>query len=78
MFDFFLFLLATFAVLFSYLAVESRDLLFSVIFLAGASLSLGLSYFLLSAPDIAITELSVSALITALFIFTINRTVRFE
>ncbi len=78
MFDFFLFLLATFAVLFSYLAVESRDLLFSVIFLAGASLSLGLSYFLLSAPDIAITELSVSALSTALFIFTINRTVRFE
>ena len=78
MFDFFLFLLATFAVLFSYLAVESRDPLFSVIFLAGASLSLGLSYFLLSAPDIAITELSVSALITALFIFTINRTVRFE
>ena len=78
MFEYFLFLTSMFAVLFSYLAVETKDLLYSVIFLAGASVSLSLTYFLLQAPDIAITEVSVSALLTALFIFTINRTRRME
>ena len=78
MFEYLLYLSSTFAVLFSYLAVETKDLLYSVIFLAGASLSMAASYLLLQAPDIAITEVSVSALLTSLFIITINRTRRFE
>lgn len=78
MFEYFLYLSSTFAVLFSYLAVETKDLLYSVIFLGGASLSMAVSYLLLQAPDIAITEVSVSALVTALFIITLNRTRRFE
>ncbi len=78
MFEYFLYLSSTFAVLFSYLAVETKDLLYSVIFLAGASLSIATSYLLLQAPDIAITEVSVSALVTALFILTLNRTRRLE
>jgi len=78
MFEYFLYLSSMFAVLFSYLAVETKDLLYSAIFLAGASISLAISYLLLQAPDIAITEASVSALVASLFILAVNRTRRYE
>jgi len=66
-------------VLFSYLAVRSRDLLFSVIFLSVVSLSSALLFFLLSAPDIAMTEAAVNAgIVTLVYIIAIKKTRRHE
>ena len=66
-------------VLFSYLAIRSRDLLFSVIFLSVVSLSSALLFFLLSAPDIAMTEAAVNAgIVTLIYIIAIKKTRRHE
>ena len=66
-------------VLFSYLAIRSRDLLFSVIFLSVVSLSSALLFFLLSAPDIAMTEAAVNAgIVTLVYIIAIKKTRRHE
>ena len=70
---------AVLVVVFAVLAIHSKDLLYSVIYLAGSSLMLSLVYFTLRAPDIAITQAAVNAgLVTAIFIFTLNRTRREE
>lgn len=64
---------------FSFLAIRQKDLLISVIFLALASVSLAITYLLLQAPDIAITEASVNAgLTTLIFMIAIKKTRRFE
>jgi len=61
------------------LAVKSRDLLKSAIFLAAMSLMLSLEFFLLQAPDVAITEAAVGAgLSTAIFVIAIMKTRRME
>ena len=66
-------------VLFAYLAVRSRDLLFSVIFLSVVSLSSALLFFLLSAPDIAMTEAAVNAgIVTLIYVIAIKKTRRHE
>ncbi len=66
-------------VLFAYLAVRSRDLLFSVIFLSVTSLSTALLFFLLQAPDIAMTEAAVNAgIVTLIYIIAIKKTRRLE
>jgi energy-converting hydrogenase B subunit D len=66
-------------VLFAYLAVRSRDLLFSVIFLSVVSLSSALLFFLLSAPDIAMTEAAVNAgIVTLVYVIAIKKTRRQE
>ncbi len=66
-------------VLFAYLAVRSRDLLFSVIFLSVTSLSTALLFFLLSAPDIAMTEAAVNTgIVTLIYIIAIKKTRRME
>lgn len=66
-------------VVFAYLAVRSRDLLFSVIFLSAVSLSTALLFFLLSAPDIAMTEAAVNTgIVTLIYIIAIKKTRRSE
>jgi energy-converting hydrogenase B subunit D len=66
-------------VLFSILAVYFKDLIYSVIFLASSSLTLALLFFLLQAPDIAITEAAVNTgLATLIYIVVIKKTRRLE
>jgi uncharacterized MnhB-related membrane protein len=64
---------------FSAMAVLSKDLLKAVIFLSAGALSTALVFFLLNAPDIAITKAAIEAgLATAIFIVAIQKTDRFE
>ena len=64
---------------FTAMAVFSKDLLKAVIFLGVGSLSTAMVFFLLNAPDIAITKAAVEAgLTTAIFIVAIQKTSRFE
>ena len=66
-------------VAFALFSVISKDLLYSVIFLAFVSLMLSLSFLILQAPDIAITEATVKAgLMTLVFVIAIQKTVRLE
>ncbi len=59
----------------AFLAVVLRDLLSSVIALAVASLLLALEYYLLHAPDVAIAEAGIGAVLTmAIYIFAIRAT----
>ncbi|NOQ55471.1 MAG: DUF4040 domain-containing protein [Nanohaloarchaea archaeon] len=61
------------------IAVELKDLVHSVLVLAGLGLVVAAIFFLLSAPDIALTQAAVCAgLITFLFLITIHKTERFE
>jgi energy-converting hydrogenase B subunit D len=66
-------------VLLSVILVELRDLLHAIIFLATGDMLLAVVFFLLGAPDIALTQASVATgLSTLLFILAINRTHRRE
>ena len=66
-------------VLFAYLAVRSRDLLYSVIFLSTVSLFTALIFFLLNAPDIAMTEAAVNTgIVTLVYVIAIKKTRRHE
>ncbi len=68
-------LLLTGLVLFSILAILSKDLIKSAISLALASLLLGIIFFRMGAPYAGVFEISVVAgLITVLFILTIALT----
>ncbi|MCD6246939.1 MAG: DUF4040 domain-containing protein [Candidatus Diapherotrites archaeon] len=61
------------------LAIEFKDLLISTAMLAAMSLMLSLEFYLLQAPDVAITEAAVGAcLSTAIFIIAIKKTARYE
>lgn len=61
------------------LAVWFKDLLSSVIALAGASLLVALEFYLLQAPDVAIAEAGIgAALTTAIYVIAIRRTARKE
>lgn len=61
------------------IAIELKDLLYSVIVLAGANISLAVIFFMLQAPDIAITQAAVGAgVATVLFVIAISRTRRQE
>lgn len=58
-------------------ALLSRDLLYGTIALSAASVLTALLFFLLHAPDVAITEAAVGAGIsTVIFVWTIRRTDR--
>jgi len=66
-------------VLSAVLAVKFKDLLKGTVMLAAMSLLLSLEFYLLQAPDVAITEAAVGAgLSTAIFIIAIGKTRRFE
>ncbi|ASJ12260.1 DUF4040 domain-containing protein [Thermococcus thioreducens] len=61
------------------LAVEWRDLLAAAVGMAAVSLFASLLFFMLQAPDVAMTEAAIgAALSAAVFIFAIKRTQRFE
>ena len=65
------------AIIVGILALQTRDLLASVIFLAVFSLLSALLYYFLHAPDVALTEAAVGAgLSTFIFIWVIRRTER--
>jgi len=54
-------------------AVRAQRLLFSALWLAGASALTALLMYLMGAPEVAVIELSVGAgLVTVLFVFAIN------
>lgn len=61
------------------LAVWFKDLLSSVVALAGASLLVSLEFYILQAPDVAIAEAGIgAALTTAIYVVAIRRTRRKE
>ncbi len=63
----------------AFMALRSRDLLVSVIYLAAMSLLLSVEFYLLHAPDVAIAEAAVGAgLTTAIFMMAIRKTERYE
>lgn len=63
----------------SLIAIELKDLLYSVIVLAGASISLAVIFYMLQAPDIAITQAAVGVGVTTIiFVIAISRTRREE
>ncbi len=60
-------------------AVHKRDLVVATVATSVISLVLSLFYFLLQAPDVALTEAAIGvALTTIIFIVTIRNTKRFE
>ncbi len=60
-------------------AVTHRDLLFAVIATGIISLILSLFFYLLQAPDVALTEAAIGiALTTIIFVITIRNTTRDE
>ena len=60
---------------FGVLAINSKKLINSVIFLAVISMLAVVSFMLMRAPDVAITEAVIgSGLVTALFVFTLFTT----
>jgi len=60
-------------------AIELKNLLYAVITLAGASIVLAVIFYMLRAPDIAITQAAVGAgVATVLYIIAISRTRREE
>ena len=63
----------------AFMALRSKDLIVSVIFLAVMSLLLSAEFYILQAPDVAIAEAAVGAgLSTAIYLVTINKTSRWE
>lgn len=61
------------------IAIELKDLLYSVIILAGASVTLAILFYMLQAPDIAITEAVVNTgVATVLYVVAISKTRREE
>ncbi|WP_297536287.1 DUF4040 domain-containing protein [Thermococcus sp.] len=61
------------------LAVEWRDLLAATVGMAAVSLFASILFFMLQAPDVAMTEAAIGAALSgAVFIFAIKRTQRFE
>ena len=60
-------------------AIELRDLLYAVILLGGASVTLAVIFYMLQAPDIATTQAAVGAgIATILFVVTVSKTKREE
>lgn len=61
------------------IAIELKDLLYAVIVLAGASVILAVIFYMLQAPDIAITQAAVgTGVATVLYVIAIGRTRRQE
>ena len=63
----------------SYLAIKSRDLLAAALLLSAQSLLLSFEYYILHAPDVAMSEAAIGAcLTTAILIFAVRATKRME
>lgn len=60
-------------------AVVQKDLLYAVLATGVISLILSVLFYLLQAPDVALTEAAIGvALTTIIFVITIRNTVRYE
>ncbi len=60
-------------------AVVQKDLLIAVLATGVISLVLAILFYLLQAPDVALTEAAIGvALTTIIFVITIRNTVRYE
>jgi len=71
--------IAVFMIAASFVAIESKDLLSAVLILGLVSLLSAVLFIFLQAPDVAMAEASIgAALTTAVFIFAIRKTERFE
>lgn len=58
--------------IFAFLAIESKKIINSVIYLSILSMLAVISFIFMKAPDVAITEAVIgSGLVTAIFIFTL-------
>ncbi len=63
----------------AFLALKSKDLLVSVVYLAAMSLMLAIEFYILQAPDVAIAEAAIGAgLTTAIYVIAIKKTERME
>lgn len=64
---------------FAYMAITEKDLLKAIGFSAGQSVAYSLIFYILMAPDILLAYIAVSVgVYTALLVFTISKTVRYE
>jgi len=65
--------------IFAFLAVRTRDLLAANIFLSMQSVALAAVFYVLQAPDIALTQVVIDAGVgTALLVIVVKKTLRFE
>ncbi len=63
----------------AFIAIQMNDLLQSVIVLAGLDLVVAVMFYMMNAPDIALTQAAVCAgLMTFFLAVTIHKTERFE
>lgn len=63
----------------SIVAIHLRDLLYAVFVLAGASVALSVIFYMLQAPDVAITNAAVYAgIATVFYVIAISKTEREE
>lgn len=61
------------------IAIHMRDLLYAVFVLAGATVGLSIIFYMLKAPDVAITNAAVyGGIATVLYIIAISKTERKE
>ncbi len=75
----FLFVLLALMVGAAIYSIMQKDLLYAVIGTGVISLVLSILFFILQAPDVALTEAAIGvALTTIIFIITIRNTVRYE
>ena len=75
----FLFVLLALMVGAAIYSIMQKDLLYAVIGTGVISLVLSVLFFMLQAPDVALTEAAIGvALTTIIFIITIRNTVRYE
>jgi uncharacterized MnhB-related membrane protein len=71
--------LLVFLLIICIIAIEVKDLLYAAIMLCGASAVIAVLFYILHAPDIAITQAAVDAgIATVLYIVAISRTRREE
>ncbi|MCS7116378.1 MAG: DUF4040 domain-containing protein [Nitrososphaerota archaeon] len=78
-YDLLLYIFITILIALAIVVVELRDLLYSVIVLGVEGVVLAALFYLLQAPDIAITQIAVgSGALTFLFILALRRTERWE
>ncbi|MBW6451473.1 MAG: DUF4040 domain-containing protein [DPANN group archaeon] len=67
------------AIVMALVAIEMKDLLQSVILLGSTNLIIAIVFFMLKAPDIAITQAAViGGVVTMIFVVAIKKTERFE
>ena len=64
--------IALFMIVLAYLAINSKTLIKSVMFLSSLSMLAVIGFVIMRAPDVAVTEAVIgSGLVTSLFVFTL-------